>query len=281
MPTHLHLRPSTRLTVDGSPLRPDVLCALALDEVARVRLTHGNRAAELGELFLVDRDGTDLDLIISGEMPHVHSIGAGTSAGRLRVEGDVGDEAGARMTGGSIEITGNAGSWAGAALRGGELLIRGNAGDGLGSAYDGDRVGMRGGFIRVDGDSGREIGLAMRRGLIVVSGDTGDLVGRGLVAGSIFVFGAVGRYTGVAMKRGTLALYGDVDADVSLPPTYVASGRAQPPFLRFYLKELAARGIVRAAEEIAAGRDLERYNGDLAEGGKGEIWLAGRGLGKP
>jgi formylmethanofuran dehydrogenase subunit C len=112
----------------------------------------------------------------------------------------------------------------------------------------------------------------MRRGLIAIGGNAGGGLGAGMVAGSVFVFGGVGRYPGMGMKRGTIALFGDGPAD--LLPSFAPSGVHRFPFLTIYLRRLAAWGYATPGG-VFAGL-AERYNGDLADGGLGEI-LVGRG----
>jgi formylmethanofuran dehydrogenase subunit C len=133
---------------------------------------------------------------------------------------------------------------------------------------------MREGVILVVGDAGDDIGLGMRRGLIAVSGRTGDGLGRSLIAGSIFAFGPAGIRAGAGMKRGTLVFL-DVSAqpEFHVLPTFVPAGRYRPPFLAVYLRQL--RSWRFPVSEPAFSTLLERYNGDLVERGRGEIWVAG------
>jgi len=63
---------------------------------------------------------------------------------RLRLEGDVGDFAGALLEGGEIIVNGNAGSYAGIGMKAGLLRITSSCGKHTGE-------GMRGGTLRVEG----------------------------------------------------------------------------------------------------------------------------------
>lgn len=262
---------TTTLPVEAEALRPDRLAGLAASEAARLPVVVGNAAAELGELFRVEGDGSDATLVVEGDVGRVARIGQGMASGRLEVRGDAGRHLGAGMSGGEVEVSGSAGDWAGAAMRGGTLRIRGDAGDGLGAAYPGSRLGLREGLILVHGSAGRDAGLAMRRGLIAVAGGLGEGAGRGMVAGSLFAFGPVGRGAGSAMKRGTLALFGAVECD--LLPTFSRAGRDRPPFLAIYLRHLLDRGF--PVPDRARAGSVIRYNGDLAAGGQGEMVLPG------
>jgi formylmethanofuran dehydrogenase subunit C len=118
----------------------------------------------------------------------------------------------------------------------------------------------------------------MRRGLIAVSGPAGDDLGHAMVAGSIFAFGPIGLRAGAGMKRGTLALFGRDDAFAEgLPPTFMPSGRGRPPFLTIYLRQLVRWGFPVPGAAFSGA--LERYNGDLAVHGQGEVlvWCEGAG----
>lgn len=272
MPLSLRWRAATPYTVDAGLLAPDRLQTLTPAEIARLRLGVGDSEAELGALFQVEGSAEDGRLILEGDLRQVDRLGQRMAAGSLTIQGDVGAELGAEMTGGTIEVEGSAGDWAGAEMRGGLLRIRGDAGRWLGSAYPGGRLGMREGVILVEGSVGEDAGLALRRGLIAVAGAAADGLGRGLIAGSIFAFGAVGGQLGAGMKRGTLALFGAGPNGPALLPTFAPSGRARPPFMTLYLRQLRAWGF--PTPDAAFAGPLDRYNGDLAERGQGEIWVS-------
>ncbi|WP_435016492.1 formylmethanofuran dehydrogenase subunit C [Tundrisphaera sp. TA3] len=259
--------------IDADAIRPEAFAGLDAAGAARVEVGAGNRMAPLGDLARVEGDGADGVLIFEGDLRRVAGLGTGMASGRIEVRGDVGPRLGAGMTGGEIEVTGSAGIWAGAEMAGGSIRIRGDAGDCLGAALPGSRLGMRDGVILVDGDAGEDVGLAMRRGLIAVGGRTGPGLGRSMIAGSIFAFGPIGRAAGAGMKRGTLALFGGDDPDGGLLPTFAPSGTFCPHTLSIYLRQLAAWGF--AVPETASSAGVRRYNGDLVEGGQGEILVVG------
>lgn len=274
MPLHLHWRDATRLAVVAEGLSPAALAALAPPERARWPLRVGNRLVPLADLFRIEGSIDDGHLVLEGDLRQLRGVGRGMAAGTLTVQGDVGAELGAELAGGTIEVAGSAGDWAGAALRGGLLRIQGNAGQFLGAAYPGSRIGMRDGVILVEGSAGGDVGLAMRRGLIAIAGAAGDSLGRALIAGSIFTFGSVGRRAGAGMKRGTLALFGlaePANPELLLLPTFAPSGRGRPPFLNIYLRRLSQWGF--PLPETAFSGPLDRYNGDLATRGQGEVLI--------
>ena len=129
---------------------------------------------------------------------------------------------------------------------------------------------MREGVILVRGSVGEDAGFKMRRGLIAVGGDAGDGLGRSLIAGSLFVFGRVGRFPGLGMKRGSIGILGQREPD--LPLCFEETVSYRFPFLSIYLRKMAAWGLPVPFEMFDA--EFARYNGDLSEGGIGEILVA-------
>jgi formylmethanofuran dehydrogenase subunit C len=273
MPLTLTWRDATTLPVDGAMLSPGRLCPLDLLGVAQLPTRVGRTPATLGDLFAIEGDGGDGHLILEGGLGHVVEIGRGMESGSLVVRGDAGALVGAAMVGGSISVEGSVGDWAAAEMRGGLIRVTGDAGESLAAALPGSRLGMRDGTVLVHGTVGPDAGLRMRRGLIAVGGGAGPGLGRAMVAGSIFAFGPVGPRPGAGMKRGTIALLGPVAGTVSLLPTFAASGRSRPPFLAIYLKFLDDRRFPVPSDAYAV--TPARYNGDLAEGGQGEVLVAG------
>jgi formylmethanofuran dehydrogenase subunit C len=262
----------TGLPVDAGGLTPRALLGRPAAEVARTGVRVGNQDAELGDLFEVgpswDTAATAGEsLVFEGDLRNVRGLAHGMEWGRLVVRGVAGARVGAGMSGGIVEVEGDAGDGAGAEMRGGLLRITGNAGHGLGAAEPGSRLGMRDGVILVGGSAGDDAGRKMRRGLIAVAGSVGEGFGRDVIAGSLFSFGPVARYAGLGMKRGTIAVFEPSGLEVLT--TFAASGRFRFPFVTIYLRRLSAWGFPVPAEVSAAGMD--RYNGDLAEGGQGEI----------
>ncbi len=273
MPITLRWSSATTLPVDAQGLLPETLAGLSAAEVARRPIRLGNGLAEVGDLFEVAGDLAEGHLTLEGDLRRVRRIGAGMESGLLTIRGDAGMHLGAGMAGGTIEVEGSVAAGAAVGMRGGTLRIRGAAGDDLGGAEPGARVGMREGVILVDGSIGDGAGLAMRRGVIAVAGRAGADLGRDMIAGSIFAFGPIGPRAGAGMKRGTLAFFGlesDGDGPGHWPPTFRPSGRYRPPIATVYLRQLRDWGFPVPAHAFAG--TFRRYNGDLNERGRAEIW---------
>jgi len=267
-------RAATTIPVDGSALRPEMFLGSLADQVSRTKLAMGNTTVELGELFRVQGTCGDERLTVEGDLDHVHGLGREMSRGHLHVRGDAGPQLGAEMMAGTIDVDGSVGDWAGAEMRGGLITIRGNTGSFLGAAYPGSRLGMRDGAILVEGSAGDDAGLQMRRGLIAIRGSTGAGVGRSMIAGTVIVLGSAGRRIGAGMKRGTLVLPAlPRPPEELLLPTFARAGRFRAPFLTLYFQQLKAWGF--SVPQAVSSACLDRYNGDMVVGGRGEI-LAGQ-----
>jgi formylmethanofuran dehydrogenase subunit C len=175
------------------------------------------------------------------------------------------------MTGGEICVAGDVGDWLGAEMHGGRIHVRGRAGHLVGAAYRGSARGMTRGEILVDGDAGNEIGHTMRRGLVAIGGQVGDLVGFNMLAGTVLVLGDCGIRHGAGMRRGTLAFLGA--SPPPMLPSFRCACRFRPMVMPLLLRHLKGRGFAVPDELIAASYQL--YNGDLLEGGRGEILVRG------
>ena len=136
----LREQPAVALETDG--LCPDRLADCSREEIEALPVWHGKERTRVGEFFAVSGSGDDVR--VEGDLSRVKFVGAGMTAGRLTVAGDVGMHAGAGMQGGELHVEGDAGDWAGARMRGGRLVVRGSAGRQLGGVYPGERAGMRG-----------------------------------------------------------------------------------------------------------------------------------------
>jgi formylmethanofuran dehydrogenase subunit C len=270
----LRWRSSTTLPVDGTPLKPETFRERTSADAARMPLRAGNGTAEVGDLFGVEGDASDGALVVEGDLTHIDGLGRRMTAGSLTVRGDVGTRLGAEMAGGRLELDGSCADWAGAEMAGGVLRIRGDAGDALGAAYPGSRRGMREGLILVEGSAGADAGLMMRRGLIAVKGPVGPGLGRNMIAGTIYAGGAVGPVPGAGMKRGTLVLPGlGDDPEQYLSPTFPFAVRMPVRVLSIYASLLSERYGFEVPPAISTA-EVDRYNGDLAVGGRGEILVA-------
>src|SRR5919197_2615069 len=178
----LTLREEPLVPLEAEVLCPDRLAGASREEIEALPVWHGNERGRLGEFFAVSGAGEDVRL--EGDLRRVKLVGAGMTAGRLTVAGDVGMHAGAGMRGGELHVEGDAAEWAGAGMRGGTLVVRGSVGSRLGGVLPGERAGMRSGEIVVHGDAGEQVGSGLRRGLIAVAGRVGDGAGLRMLAGA-------------------------------------------------------------------------------------------------
>jgi formylmethanofuran dehydrogenase subunit C len=259
----LRAQPAVALETEG--LCPDRLAGASRAEVEALPVWHGSERTRLGAFFAVSGSGDDVR--IEGDLSRVKFAGAGMTAGRLTITGDVGMHAGAGMEGGELVIEGDAGDWAGAGMRGGRLVVRGSAGRQLGGVYPGERAGMRGGEIVVHGGAGAQAGAGLRRGLIAVGGRVGEAAGLRMLAGTIVALGGLGARAGAGMRRGSI-----VTMAPAMPlATFAFSTVYRPPFLALYLRRLRALGLAVTDAQLA-GR-YARWCGDGLELRRGEILI--------
>lgn len=255
--------------LDLAPLNPAALAAKTLDQIRRLRLRHGTRAQALGDLFAVNGEAGDA-LALRGLTASCHHLGRGLESGLIEASGTAGSGLGAAMRGGVIRLRGSAGDGVGLGMRGGLIRIQGDAGDRVGGALPGATHGMNEGTIVIVGTAGARVGERMRRGLILIGGDCGAHLGDRMIAGTIVVLGQAGAQAGLGMRRGTLLL---ASPPARLPDTFNACGS-----FRLGIVPLIARHV--AQFERRYGRAVERFeyadrwSGDLAHGGKGEILIA-------
>jgi formylmethanofuran dehydrogenase subunit C len=258
--------PDQRL--DLSPLIPRALGSVDVAAIERIPLNTTRVPVRVGDVFRV-RDGDAAEIVIEGGSSRFDCVGQGMAEGQVVVEGAVGVQAGRRMTGGRLEIRGDAGHWAASGMRGGEITIEGAAGDFLGAPLAGERAGMAGGVVVVRGRAGDRAGDRLRRGVIMIEGDAGKAAGSRMLAGTLIICGGAGPLIGYLMRRGTLVLGGQAPA---LLPTFASAGAPDGVFLTLLARAVRPRSKA-AAELVSAGR--ERFSGDLATLGKGELILAG------
>jgi formylmethanofuran dehydrogenase subunit C len=167
---------------------------------------------------------------------------------------------------GVVHVTGNAGLYAGCEMKNGLLQIDGDAGDLLGAALPGNKQGMKGGTIVVKGNVGQRAGDHMRRGQILIEGDAGDYCGSRMLAGTIAVMGQTGRYLGYAMRRGTLLLWNTPQ----LAATFNDCGSHTLAFLPLLFASFKSLDS-RFADASLAFTRVQRFAGDMAETGRGEV----------
>jgi formylmethanofuran dehydrogenase subunit C len=261
----LTLREQPVVALEAEALSPDRLAGAGRAEIEALAVWHGKERTRVGEFFAVSGSGDDVRM--EGDLSRVKFVGAGMSAGRLTIAGDIGMHAGAGMQGGELHVEGDAGDWAGAGMRGGRLVVRGSAGRQLGGVYPGERAGMRGGEIVVHGDAGAQAGAGLRRGVIAVAGRLGDAAGLRMLAGTIVALGGLGTRAGAGMRRGSI-----VTMEPATPlATFVFSCVYRPPFLGLYLRRLRALGLAVTDEQLE-GR-YGRWCGDGLELRRGEILI--------
>ena len=236
--------PEHTLVVDC--IAADRLAALGEREIGELPVLHGGRAARVGDFFRV-AGGRSSSVRIEGDLSRAEGIGTGMAGGELVIDGSVGRDLGVAMSGGRIDV-------------------HGHAGDNTGGALPGASRGMNGGEIVVRGNVGDEAGARMRRGLIVVTGDGGRGTGKGMIAGTVVVFGKAGSGSGRFLKRGSIVALGAVQP----PATFRHACTYRPPHVALLLRYVRSRCRVQVAEEQVTGR-YERYSGDIAELGRGEL----------
>ncbi len=254
--------------VDLSTLTPDQLQGKKLADIKNLELGSGPQKHKVRELF--DVTGSDTShIIIHRSCDKLHHIGAGMTQGSIEVGGAVGDYLGKKMQGGTIKVRGNAGQWTGGGMRGGFIEIFGNTGDYLGAVLQGEQEGMADGTILVTCNAGDRVGDRMRRGTIVIKGAAGAYCGGRMLAGTIVVLGDTGKFIGLAMKRGTIVLGTKPE---QVPVTFNSCGQLKMEFLRVIFKHLSKshRPLLMLKD---VGPEAERYAGDLATGGKGELLI--------
>lgn len=265
----LSLRAKLDVPLETECIGADRLAGLTAGDVAVLPVLSGNQKACVGDFFQVSGEN-DGEIRVEGDLRRVKMIGAGMAAGRLVVDGGVGQHLGMAMTGGEIVVNGDAGDWVGPEMSGGRIIVKGNAGHMVGSAYRGSRIGMRGGEIIVLGNAGNEIGNAMRNGLIAVGGNGGDFAGVNMLAGTIVVVGRSGGRPGAGMKRGSIV----VMEELPLLPTFMFSCTYRPAYLRLYLLYLRRLGLPVSDAQIT-GR-YRRWCGDCVFLNRGEVLILDR-----
>lgn len=265
----LRYHTSSSIPVEIEGLTPDAVRTKPLGDIERFEIYHGNQKLALAEMFHLSGDASDGEFDFEGDLAGVHWIGAHMASGTIRVHGNAGRHVGSEMTGGEILVEGDASDWVGGEMHGGKIHVWGRAGHLIGAAYRGSAVGMTGGTILIEGDVGNEVGHTMRRGWITVGGDAGDMIGFNMIAGTIFVFGNSGIRPGAGMRRGTIGLFGQERPE--LLPTFRHACRIRPQALQMMFRDLASEGM--DIDAALRATDFELFNGDMIEGGRGELLL--------
>ena len=159
----------------------------------------------VGDVFRI-REGDPETILIEGGAERFDRVGMGMTSGAIRVEGEVGVEAGRLMSGGQLTIQGDAGPFAGSGMKGGTLTIDGEAGESLGGPLSGETVGMSGGVLHVRGDAGERAADRLRRGFVLIEGRAGAYAGSRMIAGTLAIGGEAGDLPGYLMGRGSILL---------------------------------------------------------------------------
>jgi formylmethanofuran dehydrogenase subunit C len=249
--------------IDMAPLTPDHLSGKSIAEIAAIELHSGNRKLRVDSLF--DISGEDVHhIVIEKANGKLDFIGRGMKQGQITVHGDTGSYLAFQMRKGEITVHGNADAYAASGMAGGRLKVHGNVGDFLASAIPGDRKGMKGGVVIVTGNAGERAGDQMRRGIVLIEGNAGAYCASRMLAGTIGVMGSVGDYVGYGMRRGTLLLF----STPKLHTTLQDCGSHTLPFLNLMFKSFAH--LPSKFSSVQKNR-VQRYAGDIANDGKGEI----------
>ena len=260
------LREAPDQRLDLSPLISQNLAGKPAAEIERIELQTTRMRVTVGDVFRT-LEGDPDSIVIEGGAERFDRVGMGMTSGAIRVEGEVGVEAGRLMSGGHLTIRGNAGPFAGSGMKGGTLDIEGDAGARLGGPLSGETVGMSGGLLHVRGDAGERAGDRLRRGFILIEGRAGAYAGSRMIAGTLAIGGEAGDLPGYLMGRGTILL---VRGATLFSPSFGDCGKHDLVAAR-----LLANYIAPTSAKLATffRRPLRRLAGDLAALGKGEILL--------
>ncbi len=253
--------------VDMSPLTCDKLNGLSLTEIAALTLQNGKAKPRVDELFELAGDDTQ-NIVIKNSSEKLDFIGKELNGGAITIEGDAGAYCGLGMKNGAITVKGNAGIFAACEMKKGLFTVNGNVGDFLGGALVGNKMGMKGGIVLVKGNAGERVGDHLRRGIILIEGNAGDYCGSRMTAGTIAVMGNVGNHLGYAMRRGTLLLWNQP----KIPATFNDCGTHTLAFLPLLFASFKSLNS-KFADSAAAFNRVQRFGGDMAEMGRGEILI--------
>ncbi|MBC8870133.1 MAG: formylmethanofuran dehydrogenase subunit C [Planctomycetes bacterium] len=269
MTLRLRYRTSSNVPVEVEGITPTAVRDKSVAEIQRLEIFQGNVKTSLAEFFDVSGEPADGRMEWEGDLSGVHWIGAGMTEGYVHVIGNAGRHVGSEMAGGEIHVEGDAGDWLGGEMHGGLIHVRGSAGHLVGAAYRGSARGMKGGTILIDGSAGNEIGHRMRRGLLAVGGSVADLAGFNMRAGTIVISGDSGIRHGAGMRRGTLIFLSENAP--RLLPTFRRACRCRPTVLAPLFRQLRHLDFPLPGDVLDA--DFELYNGDMIEGGRGEVLI--------
>jgi formylmethanofuran dehydrogenase subunit C len=251
--------------IDMSPLVCQLLIDKSLSEIAEIPLQMGKVQLQVNQLFHLT--GVDSQhIIIDNSCDKLDFIAKDLVDGRMTINGNAGAYLAQSMQSGVVKINGNVGLFAACEMKQGLLTIQGNVGDFLGGALIGNKKGIQGGIVIVKGNAGERVGDHMRRGLILIEGNVGDYCGSRMTAGTIAVMGETGKFLGYAMRRGTLLLWNQP----TLLATFKDCGSHTLSFLPLLFNSFNPLDS-KFSETKQAFNRVQRYAGDIAEIGRGEI----------
>ncbi len=258
------LRQEPPQRVDLSALTPDRLAGKSLAEIEKIEIGATRASTKVGDVFQL-AEGDLKNVRYEGGSARFDLVGAKLLPEfSIHVEGDVGLQVGRLAKGGKITISGSAGAYAASGNEGAHIEIKGNVGEMLAAPLAGELAGMSGGRVVVRGKAGARAGDRLRRGILIIEGDAGDDLGSRLIAGTIVALGATSGRVGYLNKRGSLVLAKRPE----IGSTYVDCGAHAFTFARLFSRALKADS--EAAAAVLSGK-LQRYGGDTAVYGKGEI----------
>jgi formylmethanofuran dehydrogenase subunit C len=259
------LKIQPRQRIDCSALTPDNLTGKTTAEIAAITLASGKQQLRVDAVFDIAGDDAS-DIVISNSSGKLDYLGRDLKTGRITVHGDAGSYLGLAMRKGEIIVHGNADAFTASGLAGGLIHIHGNVGDFLGGALAGDKKGMKGGTVIVTGNAGDRVGDQMRRGTILIEGNAGSYCASRMLAGTIGVLGSVAEFVGFGMRRGTVLL----TKAPALHATIQDCGSHTLPFLSLMFKSFNT--LPSQFAKLNTSR-VQRYAGDIANDGKGEILI--------
>ena len=246
-------------SLEAEVISPNVFVGKTIDEIKSLQLWKGNRQVPITDYFNVSGEtgstAEETKIILEGDLSKAKHIGEGMTAGEILIKGNAGMHTAAKMKGGKVTVEGNVDDWTGVEMKGGALTIFGNARNYLGAAYRGASVGMQGGTIELNGDCGTEAGEWMKKGTITIKGKVGSFAGIHMQGGLIILHNLVAERVGAEMKNGKIIIHGKVE---ELLPSFKFDGEV-------------ASAVINEEKEIEG--PFLKFIGDIAEKGKGEIYL--------
>jgi formylmethanofuran dehydrogenase subunit C len=246
-----------KFPIHAECITPDVFKGRSIAQIASLTVWEGNKKKKLVGLFKIEEASAETpDITIRGDASEVRRVGQGMKTGEIVIDGNAGMHLGEKMAGGKITVNGNAGGWTGSSMKKGLIEIHGDASDYLASPYRGSTDGMHGGKIIVDGNVGSDSGCYLRGGTIVIKGSAGPFLGFHINKGVIYVVKNAGSRLGASMTGGKIVVSGIVN---ELMPTFTIDN---------------IKGKVKIDETMKVEGPFYVFLGDLAEGGKGKLFIS-------